>query len=104
MTPRGRHGRGAAAGWTGPKPAPVPDPSRTQADVDAVYVTDYYRLEPIDARTAYFVVGSDVYGPMGRELIPFARANDAREFMKDHRGKVILRFSDVTLEVLKGLD
>ena len=80
------------------------NPSRTQADVDAVYVTDYYRLEPIDARTAYFVVGSDVYGPMGRELIPFAKADDAREFMKDHRGKVILRFSDVTPEVLKGLD
>jgi copper chaperone NosL len=80
------------------------NPSRTQAEIDAVYVMDYYRLEPIDAYTAYFVHGSDVYGPMGRELIPFAKADDAKEFMKDHKGKAILRFRDVTLEVLKGLD
>jgi nitrous oxide reductase accessory protein NosL len=41
---------------------------------------------------------------MGRELIPFSKAEDAREFMKDHKGKAILRFRDVTPEVLKGLD
>jgi len=80
------------------------NPSRTQSDIDAVYVTDYYRLEPVDAHAAHFVVGSDVYGPMGRELIPFSKAEDAREFMKDHKGKAILRFRDVTPEVLKGLD
>ena len=80
------------------------NPSRTQAEIDAVYVTDYYRLEPVDAHTAHYVVGSEVYGPMGRELIPFSKTDDAREFMKDHKGKAILRFRDVTPEVLKGLD
>ncbi len=79
-------------------------PARAQTDIDAVYVTDYYRLEPLDAYTAHYVVGSDVYGPMGRELIPFEKADDAKEFMKDHRGKTIVRFREVTPDLLKTLD
>jgi len=30
---------------------------------------------------------SDVYGPMGRELIPFEKMKDAEEFMTDHKVK-----------------
>jgi len=80
------------------------NPSRSPADIDAVYVTDYYRLELIDGYAAYYVVGSDVLGPMGHELIPFAKADDAREFMKDHKGKAILKFNDLTPDRMKGLD
>ena len=79
-------------------------PKRSAADVAAIYVTDYYTLEPIDALAAYFVTGSDVYGPMGRELIAFASAETAGEFMRDHRGKAILRFEAVTPELLRTLD
>ncbi|MDD2853326.1 MAG: nitrous oxide reductase accessory protein NosL [Desulfuromonadaceae bacterium] len=79
-------------------------PGRKPADVSAVFVTSYYDLAPIDGISAYFVAGSDVYGPMGRELIPFARETEAREFLKDHKGKVILRFLDVTSTLLKPLD
>jgi nitrous oxide reductase accessory protein NosL len=48
--------------------------------------------------------GSDVFGPMGNELVPFNKESDAREFMKDHTGKKILRFSDITLDMVKALD
>jgi nitrous oxide reductase accessory protein NosL len=54
-------------------------PGKTPADVAAVQVTDYYALEPIDGRTAFYVVGSDVFGPMGKELIPFAQRAQAEE-------------------------
>jgi copper chaperone NosL len=74
------------------------------AEVTAVYVTSYYDLSLIDGTSAWFVAGSNVYGPMGRELIPFAKESEAREFKKDHSGKTILRFKDVTAAVLKGLD
>jgi nitrous oxide reductase accessory protein NosL len=53
---------------------------------------------------AFFVIGSDVHGPMGRELIPFGKPTDAEEFRRDHKGKSVLRFSDVTPAVIKGLD
>jgi copper chaperone NosL len=80
------------------------DPGRKPEDIRAALVMDYYALSWIDARKAWFVIGSDVYGPMGRELIPLEKETDAKEFMKDHRGKKILRFTDVTPEVIKTLD
>ena len=70
-------------------------PSRTRRDVKAVTVTDYYALAPVEARSAVFVIGADVYGPMGRELVPFAKRADAEEFLKDHQGTAILRYQDV---------
>jgi nitrous oxide reductase accessory protein NosL len=41
---------------------------------------------------------------MGRELIVLEKEGDAREFMTDHKGKRILRFEEVTREVVKSLD
>ncbi len=73
------------------------------ADVASLFVTDYYTLEPIDAKAAFYVVGSDVFGPMGRELVPFARRAQAEEFLRDHRGQRIVGFDEVGLE-LPGLD
>ena len=80
------------------------NPNLTTADVGAIYVTEYYNLKMIDGYTALFVIGSDVYGPMGRELIPFETLDDARSFMKDHKGERILRFKNVRARLLKKLD
>jgi copper chaperone NosL len=80
------------------------NPVRKLSDIDSIYVTDYYELRLVDGHKADYVIGSDVLGPMGHELIPFAKADDAREFMKDHKGKAILKFNDVTPDRLKGLD
>jgi len=79
-------------------------PSRQPSDIGAIYVTDYYSLSPIDGKGAWYVLGSDVYGPMGRELIPFGSEREAQAFMVDHKGKRLVRFADVTADVLKGLD
>jgi copper chaperone NosL len=79
-------------------------PGRRQTDIDSIYVTDYYSLHLIDGRKADYVIGSDVYGPMGKELIPFANGADAKGFMKDHKGKGVLKFDEVTPSLLKGLD
>ena len=48
-------------------------PGKKPADITAIFVTNYYNLTLVDGLPAYYVLGSDVYGPMGRELIPFAR-------------------------------
>lgn len=79
-------------------------PSRKEGDIDSFFVTDYYSLNFVDGGRAFYVIGSDVYGPMGRELIPFEKEADAREFMKDHKGKELLRFRDITKAVVKELD
>jgi len=72
-------------------------PHKTPSDMVSIYVTDYDRLEFIDGRRAFYIAGSDIYGPMGRELIPFEKENDAEAFMKDHRGKSLMTFKDVIL-------
>ena len=80
------------------------NPEKTTKDIAAIYVTEYYDMKIIDAKTAFFVVGSDVYGPMGRELIPFVSKSDAEAFKKDHKGQRILRFEDITPGIVKKLD
>jgi len=79
-------------------------PARSPSHVAAIYVTDYYTVRFVDAAAAFFVVGSDVFGPMGHELIAFANAADAGEFMRDHRGQQVLRFEAITPELLRTLD
>jgi len=67
-------------------------------------VTDYYSLRPLDARTAWYVIGSKVLGPMGHELIPLASEAEARDFMKDHKGLRIVRFEEVSPKQVAELD
>lgn len=78
--------------------------AKERAAIAAIYVMDYYSMTPIDGRIAWYVVGSDVFGPMGRELIPFQQETEAKEFTKDHSGKHILRFEEVTPALIKGLE
>ena len=61
-------------------------------------------MRPIDGLKAYYVIGSNVLGPMGKDLVPFEREADANEFMADHAGKSLLRFEQVTPDVIKSLD
>jgi nitrous oxide reductase accessory protein NosL len=78
-------------------------PGRSPADVAAIEVKDYYSLRAVDGFKATFVLGSDVTGPMGRELVPFADAADAAAFLQDHHGKRSLRFGEITASVLRTL-
>ncbi|GLR52384.1 nitrous oxide reductase accessory protein NosL [Shinella yambaruensis] len=49
----------------------------------------------IDARTAFYVIGSAQRGGMGvAETIPFSRETDARDFAGKHGGEVV-GFSDI---------
>jgi copper chaperone NosL len=80
------------------------NPSKSPSDVARVLVTDYYSLAPVDGFEARYVVGSDVFGPMGRELIPFGDDKGAQEFLRDHKGKRIIRFKQVDRPLLRTLE
>jgi len=73
------------------------------ASVEDVYVKDYYSLKYIDGKKAYYVMGSDVMGPMGHELIPFDSMDGAENFKKDHKGKMVMTFDKITLEMINGI-
>ncbi len=53
----------------------------------------------IDAKTAYYVQGSDLHGSMGPTLATFASEEDARSFIKKHGGK-LLRFDQITVDMV----
>ena len=57
-------------------------------------------VESIDAKNAFYVLGSNVYGPMGEELIPFKNESQAKKFMTDHYGKSLLKFEEIKKEIL----
>jgi copper chaperone NosL len=80
------------------------NPARKLSDIDSIYVTDYYSLNFVDGFKAIYVTGSNVYGPMGKELIPFEKEAEAKEFLSDHAGKSLLKFKEVTVDLIKDLD
>lgn len=79
-------------------------PGRTPDQIAGMGVTEYYGLALIDAKAARYVIGSDVYGPMGHELVPLATAVDATDFLRDHKGTRELGFDAVTFDMLVKLD
>lgn len=79
-------------------------PGKRQDDIASLAVKEYYSLVMIDARTAFFVSGSDVYGPMGSELVPFSTEKDAASFKLDHKGKRVLRFNEITRQTIQSLN
>lgn len=70
----------------------------------AIWVTDYYTTKPLMARDAVYVRGSDVTGPMGAELVPFASPDLAESFRADHGGEAPLAFHAIDEAVLRTLD
>jgi nitrous oxide reductase accessory protein NosL len=71
---------------------------------EEISVSDYYTLTPIKAKDSWFVMGSNIYGPMGNELIPFKSKEDAKEFSKEHFGKKIVKFDEITEDLVYSLD
>lgn len=75
-----------------------------RSKISKVLVRDYYTLESIDARDAFYVTGSNIYGPMGNEFIPFKTKKEAMTFLNDHKGEKIVKFKDITFEMVENLD
>jgi nitrous oxide reductase accessory protein NosL len=79
-------------------------PGHRKEDLAGLYVTEFYGLARVDARKAFYVIGSDVPGPMGHELVPLETRADAEEFLKDHKGRGIFTFEQVTPEIVAKVD
>ncbi len=72
--------------------------------IKGVILTDYYNQTAIDGLLAVYVSGSDVLGPMGKEIIPFSNKENAMTFIKDHGGKLINSFGEISSKIIKMLD
>jgi len=81
-------------------PASFGAPGQTAQEI---WVKDYYTLAWLDGRSAWYVIGSDVYGPMGHEFIPFNSAGAAENFRKDHKGTKVIRFEEITEPLVQSM-
>ena len=72
--------------------------------ITKMLVSDYYTQKSIDATFAFYVIGSDIFGPMGKELIAFKSYLDAKIFKKDHRGVKIIKFKEINKSLISKLD
>ena len=80
------------------------NPAKGLDDIASVQVKDYLSLDPIDGQEAFYVLGSEVRGPMGTELVPFAKKIEAEAFLKAHHGTRVLGFAELTPEIVQGLE
>jgi nitrous oxide reductase accessory protein NosL len=72
--------------------------------ISKIRVSDYYTLEAISAKKAFYVLDSDVYGPMGHELIPFKTQKSANAFKEEHQAKAVVKFDEITDSMVMALD
>ena len=77
--------------------------SMEQRDIKEIWVKDYYTLKWLDGRSSLYVIGSDVYGPMGKEFIPFSSREAADNFLQDHKGKKVLTFDEINDELVQSM-
>jgi copper chaperone NosL len=68
-----------------------------------LYAKDYYSQHWHDMKKMFFVPGSDVLGPMGKDLVPFSNLEHAKTFLKDHNGSKIFTFDEITPDLIQRL-
>ena len=69
---------------------------QSENDFKDILVTDFKTLKPVKAKGAFFIYGTNVIGPAGDDLIAFDSYAAAEKFSKEHNGKRIMGFRDVS--------
>jgi copper chaperone NosL len=67
------------------------------------WITEYYSQKRMPIEQVFFVMGSDVIGPMGKALVPVEERSAAERFQQDHHGTRILKADEVTSALLKEI-
>jgi copper chaperone NosL len=71
------------------------------ANIKNTYVTDYTTKKFVEAKNAFYVLGSDVQASMGSEVVPFSKKEDAEKFNTEHKGQKVVAYTGVAAADLK---
>lgn len=63
----------------------------------AIWVVDFESGSWIVAKNAYYVIGSKIRGPMGKEAISFDKRQEAEKFSQTNGGRV-LKYPEVSID------
>ena len=67
------------------------------------WVIEYYSGERRPAEGLFYVLGSDVRGPMGRDLVPIEGRDRAERFRADHHGERVLAWTEIDAATIDAL-
>ena len=67
-------------------------PGKTSDNIKAIFVTDYYEVELIEAKSAFYVVGSDVLGRWDMSCYLSKTRNPRRSFWKTIKANQLYDF------------
>lgn len=65
-------------------------------------VQEYYERRTCGGSEVRFILGGDVLGPMGRDLVP-VEPSRATKFIQDHGADRALKLDEVTMDVLRSI-
>lgn len=82
---------------------PVAYLGKAQAEIDRLVVRDYFSGQPIDGRSATWVAGSDVVGPMGPAIIALGDPGQVATFKSRHGGKTVFTLDQVNDDLWKQI-
>jgi copper chaperone NosL len=71
-------------------------------NIKNIFVTEHGTKKFMDAKQAFFVVGSEVQAGMGAEVVPFSKKEDAEKFSSEHKGKRVGAYAEVTADDVKS--
>ncbi len=75
-------------------------PGENREQLALIWVTEYYTTKKMNARDVLFVVGTNLVGPMGLDLIPIKGRAAANNLKRDYRGNLILPLDQITPKVI----
>ncbi|MBL8458408.1 MAG: nitrous oxide reductase accessory protein NosL [Zoogloea sp.] len=79
------------------------DKQHKPADVGAIWVADFGTKAWVDARKAFYVIGSKALGPMNDPNLPAFATREAADAHINAQGGKVMLFGEVTREVIKSL-
>ena len=68
---------------------------RNRQTIDRVVVQDYFSGQCVDGRSATWVAGSDVMGPMGPAIVTLGNTDHLTVFQKRHGSQQVFTLNDV---------
>lgn len=74
---------------------------KSEKDFKNIIVTDYLTMKPIDAKKAFYIYGTNITSPAGDDLVSIGNESDARKFAKQHYGKRVLRFDQISSALIR---
>lgn len=77
---------------------------KSNKKMKAIYLTDYKTKKIIDAKSAFYVFGSNLMSIGGDDIIPFLKEEDSKNFFDKSNGKKIFRYERMTENFINYLD